>query len=779
MVVRMDNPIDLGDRYRIDRLLGKGGMGAVYLAYDQQRDITVAVKIHHAAGPELHATTIRHEAMWIKREFRMMTEMRHRNLVEFYDLVVHPTRTFFSMEYVDGITVNKWVRPDGEVDFSRVYHVARSMVDALAYLHAHGVVHRDIKPSNILVSRQGEVKLLDFGVALSGSSMAAIDRQMISSVEGIGKLTGTLPYLAPEYISDLCLSCCIDIYAFGVLLFELCTSKVPFKGSLAEIANTQQRVALAPRASLYNSRVPSQLDQLIADVLAFDREQRPSASALAKRLGPSSSNAEFVLPKRRAQFVGRQRELDVITAALSPSSGALRHNDPNVARLIIVEGCAGVGKTTLVRKIVNEQGPDLLSWRGRCYGNEHVAYRAFDAIVDDMACDLDDRSFASLQSSHGRESLLAPHVVAVFPCFGRGLQVGNPDAIEVTPAMRSAAHLHFVDVLRRLLADRRGILVIEELHNADGDSLRLLTDVLSSAVSGLTVIATITMNQESDLSAAIGSLRSSGHTLIVKLDDLSADEQQQMIEQLMPDAKTSARRRVAELAMRNPLLVELYAEEALVQSAISTATMELPMSALLGLSQRDVEIHDATSMRVERFGAAARDVAQWLAVIGCPSTVMQLRALTHQTETDVHTGLRDLDRAGMVRSGSSASGQSHVSLVHSGVAASIYRSLSQRRRVALHRQVATWYTQQRNIPDAASHVAHHYGEAGQHEVAAQWCVKAGNIALSRGAAQTAKQWFQRGRLEISCCTSGDVAVIVRGLERCERRAQQLLLLEST
>ena len=295
----------VGDRYHIVHELGRGGMGVVYLGRDLRRDIDVAIKfraiLHHDA------------TVWLKREFRTVASLRHPNLVELYELVASDQTCYFTMEYLPGVDPRPWTEagapaglqdqdhstrtvvplqeartevPVGSatlapatpraVDLARVRGVLAQLAAGLDHLHAHGVIHRDVKPSNAMVMPDGTVKLLDFGLALD-------HRRADEALAREGRLVGTAQYLAPEYVGKLHVSPAMDVYALGVLAFELVAGAPPFGGTLHLLGRTGQP-ANVPRARIANPEVPPDLDEVIGAMLAPDPAARPSAREIAQRL---------------------------------------------------------------------------------------------------------------------------------------------------------------------------------------------------------------------------------------------------------------------------------------------------------------------------------------------------------------------------------------------------------------------------------------------------------------------------------------------------------------
>ncbi|HEY5945176.1 MAG TPA: serine/threonine-protein kinase, partial [Kofleriaceae bacterium] len=286
-------------------------MGVVYLGRDLRREMDVAIKFR---GITHHDATL-----WLKREFRAVASLRHPNLVELYELVAHEQSCYFTMEYLPGVDPRAWVAkpkqrsnvasaltdqpthpvvlPEAhtemsltpvataetmsaalpDVDFSRVRGVLAQLAEGLAFLHARGVIHRDVKPSNVIVGvGDGSVKLLDFGLALER-------RRAEEEVSRETRIVGTAAYLAPEYVERLNVSPAMDIYALGVVAFELITGAPPFGGALHVLSRLKKKMGL-PRASSINPETPHDLDELIDQMLSADPMRRPTALQIAVRL---------------------------------------------------------------------------------------------------------------------------------------------------------------------------------------------------------------------------------------------------------------------------------------------------------------------------------------------------------------------------------------------------------------------------------------------------------------------------------------------------------------
>jgi predicted Ser/Thr protein kinase len=208
----------LKDRYRLERLLGRGGMAAVWLASDLVLDRPVAIKVLSdtiASDPEFVAR--------FRREARVAARLSHPNLVDVYDYAEAEERPYLVMEYVAGENLADRIAGGGEIDCERL---AREVLGALAHIHAAGIVHRDVKPQNLLMAPDGGVKLIDFGIALPRDETA---------LTRTGNLLGTARYIAPEVMSGQPATERSDLYSCGVLLGECIDGdRAPRLGSLVE-----------------------------------------------------------------------------------------------------------------------------------------------------------------------------------------------------------------------------------------------------------------------------------------------------------------------------------------------------------------------------------------------------------------------------------------------------------------------------------------------------------------------------------------------------------------
>ncbi|HEX3317918.1 MAG TPA: protein kinase [Solirubrobacteraceae bacterium] len=276
----------IAGRYRLERRLGVGGMSTVHLAFDQRLERAVAIKLlaEHLADDPSFVSRFRREALAAAR-------LVHPNIVQVFDFGFdEPSgRHFIVMEYVPGRSCAEILRDEGPMPNDQVVDVAVQACRGLDHAHRHGVVHRDVKPGNLMVSPDGIVKLADFGIAKAAEQ---------SSITQVGSVLGTAAYLAPEQARGEEAGPAADLYALGVVTYQLMSGRLPYEAtSLTELAFKQQNESPTPLDSLVPEVSPP-LAAAVAGALALDPSQRyHSAPEMAGALG---EGLHGVFPERAA-----------------------------------------------------------------------------------------------------------------------------------------------------------------------------------------------------------------------------------------------------------------------------------------------------------------------------------------------------------------------------------------------------------------------------------------------------------------------------------------------
>jgi non-specific serine/threonine protein kinase len=343
--------------YRVERLLGAGGMGEVYLARDPRLDRPVALKI-------LPADLAAHPGRLQRfvQEARSASALNHPNVATIHDVGESDGIRFIVMEYIEGATVADTLagRP---LTHARIVDIAAQVADALEAAHAKGITHRDIKPANLMVTPEGRVKVLDFGIAKSTHREHAEVDDEATRADGetaVGTVVGSLSYMSPEQIAGRPVDARSDIFSLGASVYEMATGRLPFSG--ATRADTMGRILYGRPEPItrLNADIPHELERVTMKCLEKTRERRyQSARELAQdlhRLRRSTGSDELHieadaaprhnLPAALTSFVGRDRAREELHRALAG------------ARLVTVTGAGGCGKTRLALRVAADLLPE-------------------------------------------------------------------------------------------------------------------------------------------------------------------------------------------------------------------------------------------------------------------------------------------------------------------------------------------------------------------------------------------------------------------------------------
>ena len=250
----------IGGRYQIEQVVARGGMATVYLAMDIRLERKVALKIIH---PHLASD----DSFRVKfiREARIAAKLSHPNLVNVFDQGEDGDLAFMAMEFVSGITLRDALKDFGALDAKRALDLFEPMLSGLAAAHRAGILHRDLKPENVLLANDGRIKLGDFGLARD-----------IDNHTSTGSLVGTVAYLSPELVMRGTADARSDVYAAGIMLFEMLAGRQPFEGEQAVQIAYQHANDNVPAPSKFNPQVPPLLDELVLWATARDATHRPN-----------------------------------------------------------------------------------------------------------------------------------------------------------------------------------------------------------------------------------------------------------------------------------------------------------------------------------------------------------------------------------------------------------------------------------------------------------------------------------------------------------------------
>lgn len=708
-------------RFQIRGVLGRGGTGVVYRAYDDELDIEVALKALHGAGFGARS--------WLKAEFRSLANITHPNLVQLYELVVDEQRCFFTMELVQGRDFLAYARlasesPARHIDLVR--EAAAQLGQAIAALHRAGKLHRDVKPSNVLVADDGRVVLLDFGLVKQiKGSMRSSDRV----------LAGTPEYMSPEQLWGRPLSEASDWYSFGVTLFEALTGEKPYDHA-ALLTVAARANPLAARPSALNPLIGEELDNLVHRLLEHDPSHRPQQDQILAVLGESSRKGLISLPpsaaeRSQAPFLGRARELTAL-------QGALAAAEAGRSMVACVSGPSGIGKSELIGRFLNQlvHAPGRLVLRGRCHPRETVPFNAFDEVIEDLTHSLAYRR-SEASTPPGVDAL-----VRLFPSFAR-IPPFNVLASAAPDTPQREVRRHAFAALRHLLAESAQqalpLIWLDDLQWADSDSCTLLKELLRDP-AGLPLLLIATFRTE-DLSASAAlqalseelSKLPSENVLNVAVGPLAEVDAVELVRALVGPTHTDSDQRLARLSREaegSPFLLSEIARYLKHEQA----AVRLPQ---LG-------VHDILNYRTKQLDANERLLLELVSVAGYP---IDRRVLLSAAGLEASQLLlfRPLEQLSIVRS---VGGSTHTTEVyHHQLRDHILGNLSAARREQHHRALAEALLAE--TTPSLQRVVEHYESAGDLTAVARHVVPAAREAAdSLGFARAAALYRRALALDV-------------------------------
>jgi len=319
----------IAGRYRLDELLGRGGMSEVWLAEDLELGRRVAIKL---LAP--NADTARFE-----REARAVASLAHPNVTQLYDYGNADGRPYIVLEYMPGGTLEERLRDGKPLPDDGVFAIAAAIAAGLAHAHARGVVHRDLKPANVLFDEEGRAKLADFGIA----RMAAGDGTLTEA----GTVLGTAAYISPEQAEGAPASEASDVYSFGVILYRMLTGRLPFESSDPMQLVLQHRDDTPPPIASLRPDAPPVLESTANAALAKNPRDRPrDGAALLAELGVPAGASLTTAPTA----VVAEDATQVLRATPAPAAAAVeayptpppeRNRLPIIAAALLVLAVAG------------------------------------------------------------------------------------------------------------------------------------------------------------------------------------------------------------------------------------------------------------------------------------------------------------------------------------------------------------------------------------------------------------------------------------------------------
>jgi eukaryotic-like serine/threonine-protein kinase len=702
----------IGHRYLLQEYLGGGGMGMVYRALDRLSGQAVALKRVTTQPTNLEFASrgsIQNAHLALANEFQTLASLRHPHIISVLDYGFdNLNQPYFTMELLEqGVPITRFVQDKTLNDKVRLLS---EMLQALAYLHRRGILHRDLKPDNAVVQQHGPVRLLDFGLA------------MLQSHEASEEVVGTLTYIAPEVLRGAAVTPAADLYALGVIAYEMFSGCYPFA-----LDNPTQLMndILAHPPDMTQLDIPEALVHLVERLLYKTPQQRPQSAesvlrallAMPQITVPIESVAVRESFLQAAKFVGRNDEIATLENALNAAV-------QGKGSAWLVGGESGVGKSRLLDELRSRalvQG--ILVLRGQSVSDVGLPYRPWRDVVK--------RLVLSSELTHLEASILKE----IVPDIGMLMQQSIPDAPDIP---RTAAQQRLIHTITALFRRHSSpiLLLLEDLHWAEEslEPLRQLTRIIGELP--LLVIGTYRDEERPALPDDLPDMT------IMKLPRLTEAGIHELSYSMLGD--TGRQPDVLELLIRETEgnvffvveVVRTLAEEAGNLNMIGQKT--LPMRVFAD------GVKSVVSRRLQRVPEWCYPVLELAAVAGRYIDLPVMHILIQQMNLSI-----SLDQwlSACANCAVIELSEERWQFTHDKLRDSVLDKILPDMRPNLHNAVANAIEQvfaaSQDLPTHYSNLAYHYGKSGNTEQERHYARLAGERAAARFASKEASQLLTR------------------------------------
>ena len=341
----------IDNRYEIISLIGVGGMSNVYKAVDKQSGQEVAVKFLKEEFFENEELVRR-----FKNESKAISLLNHECIIKVLDFNITDSEKYLVVEYIKGLTLKEFIENRGKLTWEETLVFANIILGALGHAHENGVIHRDLKPQNIMLTREGDLKIMDFGIArLSTANQRTVTDKAIGSVH----------YISPEQVRGQSTDNRSDIYSIGIMMYEMLTGKLPFQSETAVSVALQQLSEEAPPISTYADGVPKGMEQIIMKAIAKEPENRyQSAAEMRADLKKLKENPAIVFDYGKAAVAEEQTKTVMVNTMAKKKTSKIKVKKGKRLLLPVMAGLAAafmISAVVAITFIFKMSGNSLLS----------------------------------------------------------------------------------------------------------------------------------------------------------------------------------------------------------------------------------------------------------------------------------------------------------------------------------------------------------------------------------------------------------------------------------
>jgi serine/threonine protein kinase/tetratricopeptide (TPR) repeat protein len=713
----------INNRYLIKSELGRGGMGIVYHAHDTllERDVAVKVLWTGALGSQGRARLL--------REAQAAARLNHPNIINVYDAGDTDGLSYIVMELLTGDSL--FERKPESMD--EILNVLRQIAEALEHAHSHGIIHRDLKPENVISTRDGVAKLTDFG--LSRSISARISQE--------GSIVGTVYYLAPEQALRQDIDFRADLYALGVMAYEMVTGRLPFTADDPLGVISQHLNAPVVPPSTYNSNLPPALEALILRLMSKDPDDRPQSAAevlhALDRIYEDPQDYDTTILAGlspldrlvRGRLIGRQAEFNQIKSIWRDILREKHTAENGREHVLVISGDPGIGKTPLikeVRSLAQVSGARVLL--GECFERENAPYAPIIQI---------------LREAQPLPDTLPDLVVAALGTLAPDLaQRPVPDKPPLSPISEQQRLFESLFSVFATLSERQPLLVIlEDAQWADGNTLLFLRHLARrgrATALRLMIILSYRPGEIEDRGAfqsLLLDLNTERLSAEIHLQPFDREQTRALLSTMfMQEISENFLDAVYQVTEGNLFFIEQICRALIEEGRLmcvdghwqitGAEDLELPQSVRMALQ-----------VRINRLPESAQEVLRMAAVIGREFHFEILRrACERQNEDALIEAIELAERAQLITEAAASPGSripavgaaasERFVFAHALIPATLREELSSLRRRRIHRRVAE--ALESVFPDDLEALAYHFGLAGDQEKARLYTTRAGDRA---------------------------------------------------
>jgi ABC-type oligopeptide transport system substrate-binding subunit/serine/threonine protein kinase len=705
----------INDRYRLEEELGHGGMGTVHRAFDTTLEREVAVKL--VTGYEMETEG----RARLLQEAKSIAKLNHPNIVTVYDAGEVDQAPYIVMELIEGSSLHD--RPPENLE--DLIQIAAQICMALDHAHERDIVHRDLKPENVLIDPDGNAKLMDFGIA----------RSMASRLTQEGRIEGTVFYMAPELALGQEYDGRADLYALGVMLYELTTGELPFQQGdpVAIISQHVNAPVVTPRAK--DPEIPAGLDKLIVQLMSKDPEDRPSTAAqilealqqpgLLETTGVEDEQLSTLDRIVRGRMIGREAEFvkarELWYSAVEGSS-----------QVVLISGEPGVGKTRLLTEIITQSevmGAQVLG--SASYAEGGPPYSPFKQILREVLPKASQNGFNLPEYVIADLLSLAPEFRAQFPEV-------PPNSSEDPNADQHRLFESFFILLATLSQHTPLLIYLDDAHWADSGSLNLFRHVArqlgSQPVMLLATYREIELDEARPLNEVLLDISREPQTSRIKLNRLTLSQTGDLLSSFFQDEITADfREGIYRETDGNPFFIEEVCK-ALVESGqlyFEDGSWHRPSMDELGIPQ---SVRVAIQSRVGKLAPETQDILSQAAVLGREFEFQTLVLAAEPDEDSLIDALEQAERAQLIEE-RSENGDVVFSFAHALIPSTLVEGLRILQRRRLHRRAGEALEQR--DPENYPSLGLHFLEAGETEKGVGYLLLAGDQARAGYAHQEA------------------------------------------